>query len=49
MSRKGNCIDNAIIKNLFGILKSELFYIQKITSLEKLKREIKQYIKYLLN
>ena len=46
MSRKGNCLDNAIIENFFGILKSELFYIQKITSLEELKREIKQYINY---
>ena len=46
MSRKGNCLDNAIIENFFGILKSELFYIQKFASLEELKREIKQYIKY---
>lgn len=46
MSRKGNCLDNAIIENFFGILKSELFYIQKFTSLEELKREIKQYINY---
>ena len=46
MSRKGNCLDNAIIENFFGILKSELFYVQKFTSLEELKREIKQYINY---
>ena len=46
MSRKGNCLDNAIIENFFGILKSELFYIQKFTSLDELKREIKQYINY---
>jgi transposase InsO family protein len=26
---KGNCLDNAIIENFFGILKSELFYIMK--------------------
>ena len=30
MSRKGNCIDNAIIENFFGILKSELFYLKNI-------------------
>jgi putative transposase len=30
MSRKGNCLDNAIIENFFGILKSELFYLKKI-------------------
>ncbi len=46
MSRKGNCLDNAIIENFFGILKSELFYIQKFESLDELKREIKQYINY---
>ncbi|HBL83388.1 MAG TPA: IS3 family transposase [Clostridiales bacterium] len=26
MSRKGNCLDNAIIENFFGLLKSELLY-----------------------
>ena len=46
MSRKGNCLDNAIIENFFGILKSELFYIQKFASLDELKREIKKYINY---
>lgn len=30
MSRKGNCLDNAVIENFFGILKSELFYLKKI-------------------
>jgi putative transposase len=29
MSRKENCLDNAIIENFFGILKSEMFYTQK--------------------
>ena len=46
MSRKGNCLDNAIIENFFGILKSEMFYIQKFNSIEDLKNEIKQYINY---
>ena len=49
MSRKGNCLDNAIIENFFGTLKSELFYIQKFKSVEELKREIKQYINYYNN
>ena len=26
MSRKGNCLDNAVIENFFGLLKSELLY-----------------------
>ena len=49
MSRKGNCLDNAIIENFFGILKSELYYIQKFASIEELKHEIKQYINYYNN
>jgi putative transposase len=34
-----NCLDNAIIENFFGILKSELFYLKKYTSLDQLKRK----------
>ena len=44
ISRKGNCLDNAIIENFFGILKSELFYLKKYTSLDQLKKEIYEYI-----
>ena len=29
MSRKGNCLDNAVIENFFGLLKSELLYLQE--------------------
>jgi transposase InsO family protein len=47
MSRKGNCLDNAIIENFFGILKSELFYLKKYTSIAQLK--IKEYINYYNN
>ena len=49
MSRKGNCLDNAIIENFFGILKSELFYIKKFSTITELKNEIKQYINYYNN
>ena len=49
MSRKGNCLDNAIIENFFGTLKSELFYIQKFAGVEELKHQIKQYINYYNN
>ena len=49
MSRKGNCLDNAIIENFFGILKSELFYLKKYNSIEQLKMEIKEYINYYNN
>jgi putative transposase len=49
MSRKGNCLDNAIIENFFGILKSELFYLKKYHSIIQLKKEIKEYINYYNN
>jgi len=49
MSRKGNCLDNAIIENFFGILKSELFYLKKYKSINELKNEIKEYIDYYNN
>ena len=49
MSRKGNCLDNAIIENFFGILKSEMFYTQKFKSIEQLKQEIDKYIVYYNN
>jgi putative transposase len=49
MSRKGNCLDNAIIENFFGILKSELFYLNKYNSITQLKKEIQEYIYYYNN
>ena len=49
MSRKGNCLDNAIIENFFGTLKSEMFYTQKFKSIEQLKKEIDKYIIYYNN
>ncbi len=49
MSRKGNCLDNAVIENFFGTLKSELFYLKKYQSIQELKKEIKEYIHYYNN
>jgi len=49
MSRKGNCLDNAIIENFFGIIKSELFYLKKYTSVKELETDIKEYIGYYNN
>src|SRR5690606_29962981 len=46
MSRKGNCLDNAVIENFFGTLKSELFYLKKYQSIQELEKEIKGYIYY---
>jgi transposase InsO family protein len=49
MSRKGNCLDNAVIENFFGIIKSELFYLKKYNTVDELKKEIREYISYYNN
>tara|TARA_B110000211_G_scaffold205635_1_gene240017 strand:+ start:168 stop:1007 length:840 start_codon:yes stop_codon:yes gene_type:complete len=49
MSRKGNCLDNAIIENFFGTLKSELFYLKKYENIKQLEIDIKNYIYYYNN
>ncbi|WP_141548607.1 IS3 family transposase, partial [Bacillus toyonensis] len=46
MSRKGNCYDNAVIENFFGIMKSELLYLNEFESVEHFKRELAKYIDY---
>lgn len=46
MSRKGNCLDNAVMENFFGILKSECFHTQQFESVEQLKIELEEYIHY---
>lgn len=42
MSRKDNCLDNAVIENFFGTIKSELFYTQKISATTEQREEIKK-------
>ena len=49
MSRKGNCLDNAVIENFFGLLKSELLYLQEFNSIEQFHQEVKEYIDYYNN
>lgn len=46
MSRKGNCLDNAVMENFFGILKSELLYIQEFESMENFIHELHDYMHY---
>lgn len=48
MSRKGNCLDNSIIENFFGIMKNEMFYgnQHQFKSLKQLEDEILEYINY---
>lgn len=49
MSRKGNCLDNAVIENFFGLLKSELLYLQEFESMEHFEKELAEYIYYYNN
>ncbi|MDC4182945.1 IS3 family transposase [Mycoplasma bradburyae] len=46
MSRKGNCLDNAVVEYFFSIIKQEIFYGKTYSSYEKLKSEIEKFIKY---
>ena len=49
MSRKGNCLDNAVMENFFGHLKSELLYLQDFKSIEHFKAELVDYLDYYNN
>lgn len=49
MSRRGNCHDNAVMENFFGLLKTELLYIQKFNSVEQFISELKEYLDYYNN
>ena len=46
MSRKGNCHDNAVMENFFGLMKQEMYYGVIYYSYEELKAAIERYIKY---
>ncbi len=46
MSRKGNCHDNSVMENFFGILKQEMYYGVIYKSFDELKTAIENYIKY---
>jgi hypothetical protein len=49
MSRKGNCLDNAVIENFFGTLKSKLLYLQEFESMEHFKKELVSHLDYYNN
>jgi len=49
MSRKGNCLDNAVMENFFGLLKTEMYHRHKFKSTEHLIQEIENYIDYYNN
>ncbi|MCL2364973.1 MAG: IS3 family transposase [Defluviitaleaceae bacterium] len=44
MSRKGNCLDNAMAENFFSIIKTECINRQKIKSFDEAQQRIDDYI-----
>lgn len=46
MSRKGNCHDNSVMENFFGIMKQEMYYGEVYDSYDELKKAIDEYIEY---
>jgi len=49
MSRKGNCLDNAMMENFFGLMKNELLYLQEWASIAQFKKALRTYIRYYNN
>ena len=46
MSRKGNCLDNAMAENFFGLLKTEMYHNEVFKNADELIETIKEYIDY---
>lgn len=46
MSRKGNCLYNAMAEGFFGHLKAELHHNQTFNSIEHFIDELHEYIRY---
>ena len=49
LRQRGNCLDNAVIENFFGLLKSELLYLQEFQSMEHFKQKLVEYLDYYNN
>lgn len=49
MSHKATCLDNAIVENFFGLLKTELFFLEEFDSVDQLEKTIVEYIDYYNN
>ena len=49
MRRKENCLDNAVMENFFGRIKSELLYIQDFEPMEHFKTELIDCLDYYNN
>lgn len=49
MSRKGNCLDNAVIENFFGLLKTECWYHEEYENTDHLRKVVEEYFHYYNN
>ena len=49
MSRKGNCLDNAMMENFFGLMKNELLYLHDWNSVDEFEHALVNYIRYYNN
>jgi len=49
MSRKGNCYDNSVMENFFGILKTEFYHKRRFSSIDQFSNELSEYIDYYNN
>ena len=49
MSHKATCLDHAVAEHFFGLLKTELFYLEKLDSIDQLEKAIVAYIGYYNN
>ena len=49
MSRKGNCLDNSMMENFFGLMKTELLYLREWSSVGEFEKELRAYIHYYNN
>ena len=46
MSHKAACSDHAVAEHFFGLLKTELFYLETFDSIDQLEKAIVAYIGY---
>ncbi|WP_245167090.1 IS3 family transposase [Staphylococcus caeli] len=49
MSRKGNCLDNSVMENFFGLLKQEMFYGESFDNIQQLVEAIQEHITFYNN
>ncbi|MDR6880537.1 transposase InsO family protein [Bacillus sp. 3255] len=46
MSRRGNCLDNAVMESFFSHLKAEALYPYDIRSIEEARQRIEAFIQF---